>query len=186
MEVTTAERYASGGPGKGLYAQNLALAFGATVDRLGDDPAIVWAEGDEERSISWSEFAARVARIAGGLAKLGLGRGDTVAMMMNNRPEFFVCDMAAVSLGAAPFSIYQTSSPEQIQYVVSDAGAKIAIVEKAFLDVFNEARKDLPAIEHVIVIDGDGGTHTLAEIEDARPRVRRSTPRSRRSSPTSC
>jgi long-chain acyl-CoA synthetase len=169
MEVTTAERYASGGPGKGLYAQNLALAFGATVDRLGDDPAIVWAAGDEERSISWSEFAARVARIAGGLAKLGLGRADTVAMMMNNRPEFFVCDMAAVSLGAAPFSIYQTSSPEQIQYVVSDAGAKIAIIEKAFLDVFNEARKDLPGIEHVIVIDGDGGTHTLAEIEELDP-----------------
>ncbi len=169
MEVTTAERYASGGPGKGLYAQNLALAFGESVDRLGDDPAIVWAEGDEERSISWSEFAARVARIAGGLAKLGLGRGDTVAMMMNNRPEFFVCDMAAVSLGAAPFSIYQTSSPEQIQYVVSDAGAQIAIVEKAFLDVFSEARKDLPAIEHVIVIDGDGGTHTLAEIEELDP-----------------
>ena len=169
MEVTTAERYASGGPGKGLYAQNLALAFAKTVDRLGDDPAIVWAEGDEERSISWSEFAARVALIAGGLAKLGLGRGDTVAMMMNNRPEFFVCDMAAVSLGAAPFSIYQTSSPEQIQYVVSDAGAKIAIVEKAFLDTFNEARKDLPGIEHVVVIDGDGGTHTLAELEELDP-----------------
>ena len=169
MEVTTAERFASGGPGKGLYAQNLALAFRDTVERLGDDPAIIWPEGDEERSISWNEFSQRAARVAGGLAKLGVGTGDTVAMMMNNRPEFFVCDLAAVSLGGVPFSIYQTSSPEQIQYVVSDAGAKVAIVEKMFLEVFSKAREELPDIEHVIVVDGDGGTHTLAEVEELDP-----------------
>ena len=165
MEVTTAERYASGGPGKGLYAQNLALAFRATVERLGDDAAIVWPEGEEQRSLSWAEFGARVERIASGLAGLGLGKGDTVAMMLNNRPEFFLIDMAAVSLGAIPFSIYQTSSPEQIEYVVGDAGAKVAVVERAFLDVFSQARAKLPSIEHLIVIDGEGGDHTLAEIE---------------------
>ena len=49
--------------------------------------------------------------------------------------------MAAVSLGAVPFSIYQTSSPEQIQYVVADAGRKVAIVESAFLEVFNEGAR---------------------------------------------
>jgi long-chain acyl-CoA synthetase len=169
MEVTTAERYASGGPGKGLYAENLPLAFRATVERLGDDPAIAWFEGDEQASMSWNELADRVRRIGGGLAKLGLGKGDTVAMMLNNRPEFIPMDLGAVSLGAVPFSIYQTSSPEQIQYVVSDAGAKIAIVERAFLEVFNEARKDLPGIETLIVVDSDGGDHTLAEVEAMDP-----------------
>jgi long-subunit acyl-CoA synthetase (AMP-forming) len=169
MEVTTAERQASGGPGKGLFAPNLALAFKATVERLGDDPAIVWYEGDEQRSMSWNEVSAKVRRIAGGLAKLGLQKGDPVAMMINNRPEFVPMDMAAVALGGVPFSIYQTSSPEQIQYVVSDAGAKIAIVEQAFLDVFNEARKDLPSIETLIVVDGDGGDYSLAELEELDP-----------------
>src|SRR5687767_3136561 len=154
MEVTTAERYARGGPGKGLYAQNLALAFKASAERLTDDPAIIWFEGEEERSASWSEVAARIRRIAGGLAKVGLAKGDPVAMMINNRPEFIPMDLAAVSLGGVPFSIYQTSSPDQIQYVVSDAGAKVAIVESAFLDRFNEARKDLPSIETLIVVDG--------------------------------
>ena len=71
--------------------------------------------------------------------------------------------------GAVPFSIYQTSSPEQIQYVISDAGAKIALVETAFLDVFNEARKDLPSIETLVVIDGEGGDHTLVELEAIDP-----------------
>jgi long-chain acyl-CoA synthetase len=169
MEVTTAERFASGGPGKGLYAENLPLAFRATVERLGDDPAIAWFAGDEQESMSWNEVADRVRRIAGGFATLGVGKGDTVAMMLNNRPEFIPMDLGAVSLGAVPFSIYQTSSPEQIQYVVADAGARVAVVEKAFLEVFSEARKDLPLIERLIVVDGEGGDHTLAELEELDP-----------------
>jgi long-subunit acyl-CoA synthetase (AMP-forming) len=166
MEVTTAERSASGGPGRDLYAQNLAKAFHQTVDRIGDDNAIVSPDGTE---ITWNELRDRVARIAGGLAKLGVGKGDTVAMMMNNRAEFFACDLAIVSLGGVPFSIYQTSSPEQIQYIVSDAGARVAIVETMFLDVFSKARADLPNIETVVVIDGEGGDTTLAELEEADP-----------------
>jgi long-subunit acyl-CoA synthetase (AMP-forming) len=169
MEVTTAERYASGGDGKGLYAPNLALAFKATVERLGEDEAIIWYEGEERKSATWNVAAEQVRQYAGGLAKLGLEKGDTVAIMTNNRWEFYALDMAAVSLGGVPFSIYQTSSPEQIQYVVSDAGAKIAVVESQFLDVFNEARKQLPAIEHVIVIGGEGGDYTLDEIEEMDP-----------------
>ncbi|MGI9020690.1 MAG: AMP-dependent synthetase/ligase [Solirubrobacterales bacterium] len=165
MEVTTAERYASGGEGRDLYAQNLAKAFHTTADRLADDPAIV-AGGEE---ISWAELRERVDRVAGGLAALGVGKGDTVAMMMNNRPEFFICDLAIVSLGGVPFSIYQTSSPEQIQYVVSDAGAKIAILESMFLEVFGKAKAELPTVEHLVVIDGDGGDSTLADVEGADP-----------------
>jgi long-subunit acyl-CoA synthetase (AMP-forming) len=169
MEATTADRQASGGPARELFAQNLAVAFEQTVERIGDDPAIRAGEGDDEIVISWSELRDQVNRIAGGLASLGVGKGDTVAIMLNNRPEFIPIDMAAVSLGAVPFSIYQTSSPEQIQYVVSDAGAKVALVETAFLDVFNEARKDLPSIETLVVIDGEGGDHTLAELEAIDP-----------------
>ncbi len=174
MEATTAdapsgERYASGGPGKGLFAPNLALAFKATVDRLGDDEAIIWYDGEERKAASWTEAAERVRQYAGGFAKLGIAKGDTVAMMTNNRPEFYAADMAIVSLGGVPFSIYQTSSPDQIKYVVGDAGAKVAIVEAPFLEVFNEARKELPEIEHLIVLDGEGGDYTLDEIGEMDP-----------------
>jgi long-chain acyl-CoA synthetase len=167
MELKTAERYASGGEGRELAAPNLAKAFHATVDRLGDDVA-VRAEGDVE--ISWKDLRERVDRVAGGLAKLGLGKGDTVALMLNNRPEFLIVDLAAVSLGAVPFSIYQTASPEQIQYVVADAGAQLAIVETAFLEVFGKAKEDLPNIETMIVVDGEEGDHTLAELEEMDPK----------------
>ncbi|MEO8092782.1 MAG: AMP-dependent synthetase/ligase [bacterium] len=166
MELSTTERYASGGESRELYAPNLAIAFSKTVERLPGDAAIIDAEGEET---TWSELSDRAARIAGGLAELGVGKGDTVAMMLNNRPEFFACDLGIVSLGGVPFSIYQTSSPEQIQYVVADAGARVAIVEKAFLDVFSKARSQLPELEQLIVIDGDEGDHTLAELEQMNP-----------------
>ncbi len=166
MEVTTAERYASGGPGTEPPARNLYEAFLATVERLGDEPAIV---APDDYSISWNDLRRRVDAIAGGLAGLGVGKGDTVAIMLNNRPEFIPCDLGAVALGAVPFSIYPTSSPEQIAYAAGDAGARVAIVETAFLEVFEAARKELPQLEHVIVVDGDGGTTSLEEIESADP-----------------
>ena len=167
MEVTTAERYASGGELGELPAQNLVKAFYASVEKLGDDVAI--RTEDDAYSITWNELRDRVHRIAGGLAKLGVKKGDTVALMLNNRPEFIPADLAAVSLGGVPFSIYQTSSPEQIQYVCSDASSKVAIVETMFLDLFNQARESLPEIETVIVVDGDGGDHTLEEVEQMDP-----------------
>ena len=154
MEVTTAERYASGGELPDPAAPNLVKAFYATVDRMGEDVAI--RTQDDSYSISWNDLRDRVHRIAGGLAKLGVKKGDTVALMLNNRPEFIPCDLAVVSLGGVPFSVYQTSSPEQIQYVCDHAKAKVAIVETMFLDQFNKAREGMPALEHVIVVDGDG------------------------------
>jgi long-chain acyl-CoA synthetase len=167
VEVTTSERAASGGAPPKLAEKNLVKAFYKQVDRLGDELAI----RDEARDVelSWIELRDRVHRIAGGLSKLGLGKGDTLAIMLNNRWEFIPSDLAAVSLGAVPFSIYQTSAPEQIQYVVSDAEAKIAIIEEAFLERFNEVRKDLPKLEQVIVVDGNGGDHTLEELMEMDP-----------------
>jgi long-chain acyl-CoA synthetase len=167
MEITTAERYASGGTGRGLVAQNLVKAFDATVERLGDDVAI--RTPDDSVTLTWNELRRRSHAIAGGLAGLGVSRGDTVALMLNNRPEFIPIDLAAVSLGAVPFSIYQTSAPDQIQYVLSDAGSRVAVVESMFVGQITKAKEQLPELEHVVVVDGDDGTVSLAELERADP-----------------
>jgi long-subunit acyl-CoA synthetase (AMP-forming) len=165
MEVSAADNYVSGGPAAELQAQSLYEAFAATVERLGDDVALRSAE----ETLTWTELAAQVGRIAGGLASLGVKKGDTVALMLSNRLEFPACDMAAVALGAVPFSIYETSSPEQIVHVVGDAGARVAIVEAAYLDVFERAREELPDVEHLVVLDADDGTETLAGLEGRDP-----------------
>ena len=166
MELTSAARHASGGAGIAPPAENLYAAFMATVEQLGEEVAISTLDG---YSITWSGLQKRVAAIAGGLAGLGLGKGDTVAFMLNNRPEFIPCDLGAVALGAVPFSIYQTSAPDQIAHVAGDADARVAIVETAFLEQFERAREKLPHLEHVIVVDGEGGTASLAEIESSDP-----------------
>ena len=114
--------------------------------------------------ISWVEYAERVRRIAGGMAALGVGRGDTVALMMTNRPEFNLVDTAAMHLGATPFSIYNTSAVDQISYLVSNADSRVVVCERQFLDVFRAA--EAPLVEHVIVIDAEvEGTVPLAEVE---------------------
>jgi long-chain acyl-CoA synthetase len=167
VEVTVSGRYASGDAAPELPARNVVKAFYAQVDRLGDGLAI----RDEAREVelSWNDLRDRVHRIAGGLAKLGLAKGDTLAIMLNNRWEFIPCDLAAVSLGAVPFSIYQTSAPEQIEYLLSDAKSTIAIVEQAFLDRITEARENLPELDHVIVVDGEGGDYTLDQLMEMDP-----------------
>jgi long-subunit acyl-CoA synthetase (AMP-forming) len=120
-------------------------------------------------SITWKELRDRVDAVAGGLAKLGLERGHNAALMVGNRPEFHVVDLAVSTLGAVPFSIYATSSPEQIRYLISDAQARILVTEQRFLDQVLAAREGLP--EHVIVIDGDApeGTTPLSGVEGGDP-----------------
>ncbi|MGB2710565.1 MAG: AMP-binding protein, partial [Conexibacter sp.] len=126
---------------------------------------------DDSVVLTWSELRERVDALAGGLATLGVSRGDTVALMMGNRPEFHLADLAAVTLGAVPFSIYETSSPEQIAYVVADAGARVALVEQAHLATLQAAQRELPGLEHVIVVDGAApqGLLALADVEGADP-----------------
>ena len=89
---------------------------------------------DDGVSLTWAQLLERVDAIAGGLAGLGVSRGDSVAIMLSNRPEFHLVDLAAVMLGATPFSIYTTYPAEEIEYLITDSGAKVTIVEQAFLD----------------------------------------------------
>jgi len=126
---------------------------------------------DDSVSLTWAQLLARVDAIAGGLAGLGVRRGDCVAIMLSNRPEFHLVDLAAVMLGATPFSIYTTYPAEEIEYLISDSGAKLAIVEQAFLEPMLAARADLAQLEHVIVVDGDAadGTIALADLEGSQP-----------------
>jgi long-subunit acyl-CoA synthetase (AMP-forming) len=94
-------------------------------------------------------------------------RGDTVGFMLVNRPALHLTDCAAMHLGATCFSVYNTSSPEQVEYVVADAGNRVLVTEQAFLDTVLAARERVEALEHVVVIDGEApeGTISIAELE---------------------
>jgi long-chain acyl-CoA synthetase len=154
---------------RALGARSMAEAFRITAADFGDRVAV--RTKDDSVSLTWAELRDRVDALAGGLAKLGVARGDTVALMFSNRPEFHLADLAVMMLGAVPYSIYTTSAPEQIAYVVNDAGTKVALIEEAFLDVFQAARDDVPALESLVVLEGERGEGTTAwaDVEVADP-----------------
>ena len=148
-----------------LGTTTLCQAFQVTAEERPDQVALR-TPGDGV-AITYREYAERVRRIAGGLASLGVGRGETVALMLVNRPEFNLVDTAALHLGAVPFSIYNTSAPEQIEYLFSNAGNRVAVTERAFLPQIQAAiRRGGVAVERIVLVDGaEEGTIPLAELE---------------------
>src|SRR5215213_5840243 len=152
---------------RSLGARTMPEAFRLTVEDNPDRVAV--RTKDDEVSLTWSQLRDRVDALAGGLARLGVGRGDTVALMLGNRPEFHIADLAVMTLGATPFSIYPTFTADQIAFVAGDAGAKLAIVEESHLERFREARAQLPMIETVVVVEGARGDDTVAwdDVEGA-------------------
>jgi long-chain acyl-CoA synthetase len=150
---------------RALEEDTMCAAFQATAADFSDRPAIR-TKGDE-LSLRWAEYADRVERTAAGLAGLGLSRGETLAIMLTNRPEFHWVDTAAMHLGAAAFSVYNTYSAEQVEHLAEDAGSRIAVTERAFLDTIRKAAAQSSQLEHIVVVDGEGedGTLTLDELE---------------------
>jgi long-chain acyl-CoA synthetase len=91
--------------------------------------AIALSTADGTVHLSWTQVRSRVEALAGGLAGLGVGAGDTVALMLRNRPEFHLLDTAALHLGAIPWSVYLTSSPQQIRFQLRGADTRVVLVE---------------------------------------------------------
>jgi long-chain acyl-CoA synthetase len=150
MEGAVQTRRTEGRP-RALLARTMCEAFQLTAAEHPDRVALrTIADGV---SITFGEYAGRVRRIAGGLHALGVRRGDTVGFMLINRPEFHLIDAAAMHVGATPFSIYNTSSAEQIAYLLDDAANRVLIVQASFLDRARVAISNAGAVEHLIVLD---------------------------------
>ncbi|MFD0318637.1 AMP-dependent synthetase/ligase [Streptomyces flavalbus] len=97
-------------------------------------PALSWQSaepGGDWVTLSWAEVHERTRSLAAGYRSLGVGRGDHVLMMMSNRPEHWLTDLALVRLGAVPVSVYGTSAPEQITHIARNCRARLAVVEGA-------------------------------------------------------
>jgi long-subunit acyl-CoA synthetase (AMP-forming) len=148
----------------GLDGRTACEAFQATAAAHSGRPAIR-TRGDEF-SCTWGEYAGQVRAIAGGLAASGVGRGDTVALMLVNRPEFHFADSAVMHLGATPFSIYNTYTEEQIGHLLRDSASHMVITEQAHAEKILAVRDAVEGVEQVVVIDGEPppGTISLKEL----------------------
>src|SRR5690349_9986889 len=144
-----------------LEVASMCQAFQNTVSRCEQQVALRTPGGAQE--ITWRQYGERVRRIATGLSALGVGPGDSVGIMLVNRPEFALVDTAVLHLGAIPFSIYNTSSPEQVRYLFGNAGNRVVITEQNFLPVITAAGT---GVATVVSIDGGEAAMSLAELED--------------------
>jgi long-chain acyl-CoA synthetase len=125
---------------------------------------------DGQSTLGTADFFSQTAGLAVGLEKLGIGRGDRVMLLTDNRPEWHMVDLATVDLGAADVPVYGTLTPQQIAYQVKDSGSKAAVVENAEqMAKFLEIREDCPNLEVLIQIEGPcvAGVLPLAEVVDS-------------------
>ncbi|GLY42729.1 fatty-acid--CoA ligase [Amycolatopsis sp. NBRC 101858] len=102
-------------------------------------------------TLTWREYAAEVRAAAAGLSALGVGRGDTVALMMANRVEFYPLEVGAQHLGATSFSVYNTLPADQLAHVLSNARAKVVLCEAQYVE---RIRQSGAAVEHIVCVDG--------------------------------
>jgi long-subunit acyl-CoA synthetase (AMP-forming) len=140
-------------------ASSLCEAFQRTVRNRGS--AVALRSGASGAELTWSEYGTQVRAAASALSLLGARSGDTVALMLSNRPEFHVVDTAALHLGATPFSIYNTSSPGQVADLLARSGARVVVTEAALAGAVVAGRADGVA---VLSVD-DGAPETSSWVD---------------------
>ena len=104
--------------------------------------------------VRWDEYAALVSRCAAGFGRLGLQRGERVAIMGDACAEWVIADLGAQAAGAVTFGIYPTASAAEMEYQLRDAGASIFVAEnQEYLDKLLPLLERLPGLRHIVVID---------------------------------
>jgi len=143
-----------------MRPQTLNDIFFAIVERK-QERVMLAREASRWVPISSQEFYRNVAGMARTLDHWGLCKGDRLAILSENRPEWAVADFACFLLGAVVVPIYSTLTPQQTAYILRDSGAKIAVVstERQLEKILSI--KDLTAVERVVVMDPVETTHAV-------------------------
>ncbi|WP_263365464.1 AMP-dependent synthetase/ligase [Edaphobacter bradus] len=124
-----------------------ATGRGDQTVMMGQDAAGQW------QTISSTDLYGRVRALADVLREWGVGKGDRVAILAENRWEWQVTDFAVLGIGGVDVPLYPTLTPEQIGYMLKDSGAKVAVVSSREMYEKVIAAGELPELEHVVVMD---------------------------------
>ncbi len=134
--------------------------------RYGDRPAVRYKRDGEWRDVSYGELDEIVTEIGLGLIDLGIEAGERLCILANTRPEWSYADLAGTSAGAVVVPIYQTNSPEECHWVISDSDACAVVCEDAAqLAKIAEIRERLPNLRTIVVIDPPSDAHSTPAIE---------------------
>ncbi|WP_033293347.1 AMP-dependent synthetase/ligase [Amycolatopsis jejuensis] len=159
--------------------ENLADVVWANAERFSDVVSFRRQVEGTWLDVTAKDFADQVAAVAKGLIAAGVGHGDRVALMSKTRYEWTLLDFAIWAAGAVTVPIYETSSPEQVHWILSDSAAKALVVETGtHLAAVDEIRSRLSALEHTWQIEGESPavdelTARGAEVSDEDLHTRR-------------
>src|SRR5678809_503374 len=153
-----------------MSLRTLNDVFFAVVER--QHPRVMLEQlGDEWGAISSDALRRRVAAVAGGLRSCGIGRGDRVAILSENRPEWTIADFASLLLGAVTVPIYATLTADQTAYILRDSGARVIFVSSEIQLQKVLSVRDQTALEKLVVMDAceNAGAMRMAEMEPDSP-----------------
>ena len=130
------------------------------VDRVAATPrreALRFPTDRGWEALSWEQVGQQSFDLAAGLLALGLGREDRVAIICSTRYEWILADLAVMCSGGATTSVYPSTEPTDVAFIVADSGSRFVFAENADqLTKLRDAREQLPDVARVIVIDGEG------------------------------
>ncbi len=112
-----------------MIAESFPSLFFQQVEANQDRIALRRKEHGIWKRTTWKEYGNRVQKTAAGLLSLGLGPGDRVAILGENRPEWLICHLASMSIGCVTCGVYSTSAPEQVAYVVGHSESKVLFAD---------------------------------------------------------
>jgi long-chain acyl-CoA synthetase len=142
---------------------NLVTLFQTSCDKFGDWPLFGVRKAHGWHWTSYNEFRAMVDRARAGLAGLGVGRGDRVAVISNNRLEWAVCAYATYTRAATYVPMYEAQLDRDWHFILHDSGAKVCLVAgEAVEKRIRNMQGDLPELQHVVNLDGPGYADQLA------------------------
>src|SRR5215831_1014047 len=127
--------------------------FQESVERYRGREFLQFKRGGQWQRLTYYDVADRVRDLAMGMYGLGLKAGDRVAIWSENRPEWNIADLATLALGAVDVPIYTTQARDQIEYILSDSGARAIFVSSLFLAAAREIKQASPQLEFIVCLD---------------------------------
>ncbi|MBU4604422.1 MAG: AMP-binding protein [Proteobacteria bacterium] len=109
----------------------------------------------DQESFGYQDFDQASDRVAAGLQALGVGKGDKVAIIMGNRPEYLFLWFGLSKLGAVEVPVNTAHRGELLSYMLGQSGSKLVVAEAAFLDRLAPVLSELPQLEQVVVLGGE-------------------------------
>jgi long-chain acyl-CoA synthetase len=134
--------------------RNLPVMFYEQAERYSGQPFLWHKKAGAWQPLTWREVADKARALAHGLRALGVGKGDRVALVSENRPEWLIADMAIMAAGAITVPAYITNTVSDHLHILSDSGAKCVIVSTAALaEPLLPAAAQTAGVDHVIAIE---------------------------------